>query len=275
MRKLPFSYLSLSILVCVFYVYASDVDTSTLDIISVDTDTTQIILPPPQSDIGTVGYDAQTWKLLFTTSLDADDPEILKHITGAGEYIIVRTKDATWCTDLTLHECRRSADFIKETSLTIAPEPILVPVSDPWVETTLDILPTGEAVISYIDAFPEEVIVTESQTQEDTNITTQSNTDGTISVPWDDTVISESPAEDTETVEVSLPIENQSSIPQDENDILDAAPSLEVAEPTSPLTQENGGIIDAVLPAPEDEVVSDVPVEEDVPALGDLPPEDA
>ena len=154
MGKSLFSYLSLSVLVCVFFVYATDVDTGTLDIIVVDSDTTQIALPVPADDpIGTVGYDAHTWKLLFTTSLDANHPDILGQITGAGEYIMIRTKDATWCTDLTLNECRRNSDFIDEIRISIA-EPTPVIPSDVWVETTLEILPTGEIVITSIDAFP-------------------------------------------------------------------------------------------------------------------------
>lgn|GEM_PF-1325519 len=61
MGKSLFSYLSLSVLVCVCFVYATDVDTGTLDIIVVDGESIQIAFPIPETHpIGTVGYDAHT-----------------------------------------------------------------------------------------------------------------------------------------------------------------------------------------------------------------------
>ena len=61
MGKSLFSYLSLSVFVCVCFVYATDVDTGTLDIIVVDGESIQIAFPIPETHpIGTVGYDAHT-----------------------------------------------------------------------------------------------------------------------------------------------------------------------------------------------------------------------
>lgn len=85
------------------------------------------------ASLGFVVYAADTGKLLFTTSQVADNHEIMREIGGAGNYIVIRTQDPNWCTDLTLDECRRNAHFLSETAFSLQEVP---PVpADAFAET--------------------------------------------------------------------------------------------------------------------------------------------